>query len=1322
MNIDRSITTQELLHFSQTGNGLIIGKPGIGKSFLIGLLAEKLLESSIPVVIIKIDELLDASDESLTFEIGSEENWLSFLRKVYIPEGTKAVLLFDAFDAARDSKLRNQILIQIKKATSQLTNWSVLVSARTYDAEKSPQLQKIFGIKGASSKIRCRNFEIKELDDSELKSLFDNRPEFRTIYNDGNDSLKDILRIPFFLSLMDQIFNEKGEEGIAEIKKFRSEVELLELYWKEKVTYKENYLELEKVLTQLSNTLVDKVSLVCEKHLLTDNPEIFKELRSNDLITEVGKLEENVAFSHNILFDYIVGRQVISDNAEELVNFLEADNLRQFFLRPSIVYKLTFIWYNDRNKFWKLFFDLKKSSEKEITLFRKLIPVTIVALQFDDWTDLEPISKNIEEIKDLLQAIRFLDTIKYEKREINLLKEISKFLDPTIIWEFSHILDRIFKKISDYEKPEFDEIGKISRTFFHFILEKRLENELNPNIIASLDRLGSIKGVDYVCKTFSSDPKLSRKLILKVLEILNEPGFDIYYFNNLCDNVKELFESDPELASEIYLKIYGHFESSEEETSMGPHSVVLALRSTRRQDFDSCYYRLEQNFPSFLKKASTYALATGMKIVNGYSIHRSHTQIENLIPKNNIKVGRSKYSFYSDSSYMWGDSLSMHKPAQLITHIIEYLISITINKGFKANNPLIQLYLKKCRVGLTWSKFIDYANRYPKIFKDLLFQISLNSVILTSSSTSYQIAESINKIFPLLKADKRKRLTNTILTINQDSEDSDYLIYIKRKMLSAIPTELLENKEAENFLIKNGVLPNEPSFKRTSSIQPYRSQEWLKDNGVDVDNLNNKRIIEKSEKLEKFNYSNHNTNPGKDEYQHLFSEADWLFEELKRNEELEENIKYNALRDVAGFAATISKPYNKFSEAESLLLVNITKTAISYISKYDPMPGDEEDSPFSGYSPTPRREAAGALGNLVKTKEDTELISLLVKLSSDHDPIVRFKIINNLFILWDIDKESFWNIVWDRIQDETDYFNLSVLIQNICRNKVLEESLAEVEKSLKEISDRTTEFKSRESFTQTFCSTILYLFNYHNSSVAKEIIFSKIKDTYFVQGLLFVLFDYTNPKYYNNEYTTEKSVTKLLELLSKVADGILSEFSEVNPSEITEDSRERKLIDIIDSIVQRIYFNLAINERIIEKDDLKPSDYNRRAYFQTMMPILESIVSTSEKVGFIIGHTAHYLMETLNGILIFETDQEKVSWILDIASRTVQISKDSGYNFDYHSIEEVVKLTEAILADHKELLRQQKGLSDIVSMLNVYVDSGWPQASSLLWRLDEAFR
>ncbi len=1322
MKIDRSFITQELLHFSQTGNGLIIGKPGIGKSFLFGLLAEKLLENNLPVVIIKIDELLDASDESLTFEIGSDENWLSFLKKVYIPEGTKAVLLFDAFDSARDANLRNQVLKQIKKATSQLINWSVLVSARTFDAEKSPQLQKIFSIKGASSKIRCRNFEIKELDDKELESLFDIRPEFRTIFNEGNDSLKDILRIPFFLNLMNQIFNEKGEKGIAGIRKFTSEVELLELYWKEKISYRENYLELEKFLIQLSNILVDKVSLVCEKHLLTDNPEIFKELRSNDLITEVGKLEENVAFSHNILFDYIVGRQVISDNAEELVDFLEADRLRQFFLRPSIVYKLTFIWHNERSKFWRLFFDLKKSSRKEIILFRKLIPVTIVAIQFDNWADLEPISEDIEGIKDLLQAIRFLDTIKYEKREINLLKETSKFLDPTFIWEFSHILDRIFKKLSDYEKSEFYEIGEISRTFFHFILEKRLEKEINPNIKASLDRLGSIKGVDYVSKTFSSDPKKSRTLILKVLEILNEPGFDIYYFNNLCDNIKELFETDPDLASEIYLKIFGHVESSEEETSMGPQSVVLALRSTRRQDFDSCYYRLEQNFTTYLEKAPAQALTTGMKIVNGYSIHRNHNQIKNLIPLNNIKVGRNKYSFYSDLSYMWGDSLSMHKPAQLITHIIDYLSRITVNNGFKANNPLIQQYLKECRVGLTWSKFIDYANLYPKIFKDLLFQISLNSEILTSSSTSYQIAESINKIFRLLKPHQRNRLINSILAIDKDISDPDYLIYIKRKMLSAIPSELLENKGVEDFLYEHGALPNDPSFKRTSSIQPYRSQEWLKDNRVDIDNLNIKHIIEKSEKLEKFNYSNHDTNPGKDEYQHLFSEAKWLFEESKRNTELEEDIKYKIFRDIAGFVAIISNPLNEFNETEFLLLANITKTAISYISKYDPKPADEEDSPFSGYSTTPRREAAGALGNLVKTKEDVKLITLMVRLSSDHDPIVRFKIINNLFILWGSDKESFWNIVWDRIQHETDYFNLTILFQNIYRNEILEENLAEIEKAFKEISNRTNEFKSRESFTQTFCSTLLHLSNYHNSSVAKEIIFSKTEDTHFVQGLLFVLFDYTNPKYPNNDYTTKESLINLLGVLNEIVNGILLEFNEVKPSEITEDSRERKLVDIIDSIVQRIYFNLAINERIIKNDDLKPSDSNRRAYFQTMMPIIESIISTSEKVGFIIGHTAHYLMETLNGTLTFETDREVISWILDIAARTVQISKDSGYNFDYHSIEEVVKLTEAILADHKELLRQQKGLSDIVSMLNVYVDSGWPQASSLLWRLDEAFR
>lgn len=1321
MNIDRSHIISDLINFSMAGNGLVTGKPGIGKSYSIAQLSEKLLEQDIPAVIVRVDELFDASDLEIGSAVGLDENWCSSLKGLNTKGETKAIFIFDAFDSARDSNLRNQVLNQIKKAIKQLNGWNILVTARTFDAEKSPDLQKIFGQEGTGGKIKCRSYEIKELNETELESLFKNQPYFRTIYKDGTDSLKDVLRIPFFLKLMNQIFIDQGVKGIEKISGFKSEVELLELYWTEKVSNRENYLELEAFLTKFSKLLVEKISLVCKKELLTDSSQIFKELRSNDLISEVGILEENVAFSHNILFDYIVGRQVIPDDSDRIENFIEGNSLRQFFLRPSFVYKLTLIWHKERDKFWRIYFGLKKSNSEKILLFHKLIPTTIVALQFEDWLDLNPISNKKEEIKYLLQAIRFLENIKYEKREIDLLNQISKNIELEFVWEFSHILDRIFKKLNEYKDSEIKLVGEIGRTFFYFILQKRLEEGISSNTKVSLDRLGSIKGVEYVSKTFFTDTKASRELILKILELLNEPGFEIYYFNNLCDNVKEFFEHDPGLASEVYLKLFGHVESSEEETIMGPQSVVMSLRSTRRQDFEMCHYRLEQNFPAFLEKAPQHAVTTGLKIVNGYSIHRNQSPIEAIKEKNNIQIGRKKYTFYTDLSYMWGDSLSYHKPAQLITHIIDYFNSLKKSKEFNSRDPLIQLYLSESKAGITWSKFIEFANKTPKLFKNLLYQILLNSEILSSTSTTYQIGESISKIYPLLNEKKRNRLVKSILNFKKEDSEPSYLIWIKRKMLSAIPKDLLESQEANLFLKEHGSLPNEPLFNNSSSIRPYRSTDWLRDNGIDTGTEKNKAIIDRIERLEKFNYANHNNTPNRGDFEQLITDASWLFDKVDSIGDLEEDLKFNLLKNLAGFVSIISASSTKFNEIEYGLFVEITKSAISYFSKYDPST-NEADSPISGYSPTPRREAAGALINLILIKKNVEILSLIPTTASDRDAIVRFKVLSNLSLMWEIDKELFWKIVTDRTLNETDYFNLTILIQNIYRNEILKESLPDVERSFNEISDRTNEFKSRESFTEIYSRILLHLFDHYKSEVAKRIIYSNLDDPFFVKGLLFVLFDFIDPKYQENDYSEKVTLKNLLQLLDEVVEKILMEYKEIKITEITEESKEKELIGIIDSIIQRIYFNLAINDRIIKKGDLIPTDANRLNYFITMMPTIESIVSASENLGHLIGHTAHYLMETLNGMVALGLDRQTVGWILNIAARTVQISKESGYGFDYHSIDEVVKLTEAILADHKELLREKEGIEELVKMLKVYVELGWPQASSLLWRLDEAFR
>ena len=115
MKIDRSHIIEGLFQFSQEGNGVIIGKPGIGKSYSIAELAEVLANKNIPVVILPIDTILDGTDLSIESEIESDGNWISYLEKIKLSEGEKAVLIFDAYDAARDENLKKEILIQNQK-------------------------------------------------------------------------------------------------------------------------------------------------------------------------------------------------------------------------------------------------------------------------------------------------------------------------------------------------------------------------------------------------------------------------------------------------------------------------------------------------------------------------------------------------------------------------------------------------------------------------------------------------------------------------------------------------------------------------------------------------------------------------------------------------------------------------------------------------------------------------------------------------------------------------------------------------------------------------------------------------------------------------------------------------------------------------------------------------------------------------------------------------------------------------------------------------------------------------------------------------------
>jgi hypothetical protein len=111
--ICRTELTKTLFDFTQTGNGLVTGGPGFGKSFSLLELKRHYNQIGIPCYIIKINELIKASDAELSAELGTQSAWIDALSNVPSSK-SKSLLIFDAFDTAKDEQT-NQMCSCISK-------------------------------------------------------------------------------------------------------------------------------------------------------------------------------------------------------------------------------------------------------------------------------------------------------------------------------------------------------------------------------------------------------------------------------------------------------------------------------------------------------------------------------------------------------------------------------------------------------------------------------------------------------------------------------------------------------------------------------------------------------------------------------------------------------------------------------------------------------------------------------------------------------------------------------------------------------------------------------------------------------------------------------------------------------------------------------------------------------------------------------------------------------------------------------------------------------------------------------------------------------
>ena len=1355
MKIKRKKLLNNLQDFALRGSGIIIGSPGVGKTYLLKELLRSLESAEIPVLFLPIDQLGDGTDKTLQGELFYEGDLIERLRSVPISD-QKAILLFDAFDAARDEGTRKNFLRLIQRSVCELKeSWNVMVTVRTYDAKKSQELLDLFGnpddTRYHSENILCRHFTIPPFNEDEILQALGQIEYPEKTYKESSPDFKKILAKPFNLWLLEKILKDLPEEELNLLSQIHSEVELLDRFWKRRI---ENEIS-EHVLRQISRRMVKERSLTVKVDDIYDDVELDKpvrktawdKLQSNEILTKVSSTGQQIAFSHNILFDYAISVLLIEDGPQQLEKFILKDKSRPLFLRPSLTYFFTRLWYYDSESFWKTFWHIFPSNQSvHLRLIARLIPTSVIANEAHKIDELKPLLEKLQSVEKreianetvtrLLQALQTLP-FKHDTLWINFFDQISRHLHEDSAWDLANLTSVVLERTSESKNSEVvNACGRIGRRLLKWVWQKREAGKST-----WYDRFGGRWAVPLVAQTYHTNPEESRMLLEKILELPKEDNFPITFLSWLTEHVNRIWEYDPEFVTLIYRTVFHHNESSDAKTSLS--GGVLAMTSTRRQDYSMCRYRLIKHFPGFLQAAPLSAAQSVIRSLNVFIVGehivrylKAGVKLENMIETFNFR-GKPAY-FMEDGSYMWDARNSSDEPIEMADVLFEFIAELAKSED-ACLDSLLDVFRNEVIVAFFWKRLLGTAFQFPKVFAPRLFELCIAKPILKGNDTRYELGQFLETAASEFSSDQLRRIEESILALPEEATDEDShnaLVYRRNRLLERIPENLLVTDEAKQIRKKmvgeNDIQENRPLVSFSTSWGPVTEEKWFQTQGVDINRSENQGLQRFSAPLNKFSSDWMNGVPTVDAAKLVLPQLQKAYTAVKNNTEADKEVLNSLWHKLAACVAILGRIANKLENSEFSFSREVLLEAAKYEEpKPNPQYDDQFDSPgYSPYSPCARHEAASGLLRFTFYQPDTEMLDAIETLASDPVPSVRMVTAMELFLVYNKAQERFWHIMNKRAIHEpkcvVQKFLYYTLTRVITREKENEDKITRVMAKLLAHTPPPTEgLEPSDSFT----FLLMWLIIDRQNSWA----FRTLEETYFKDPIRFanplsravseVVRDYVLPKHLEMDEGRIRA-KRAIQWLGQVIDLVSDEIKELHRIVKEDDTEEnvKRLHDtykVIDEVITRLYFAVAYKRDRSKESVVEISHELRCDYYDQVRPLMQQVIDVAQDPasGIMFAPTAHYFMQLLRSFLGCNPKE-----VLHLATGVVQSSERFGYTLDSLAVREVVEFVEIVLADYRDEVRDGKALDDLLNLLDLFAKIGWSDALKLVWRLDEVFR
>ena len=1347
MKINREKLLKDLQDFALRGNGVIIGGPGVGKTYLLKELRRSLEFAEIPELLLPIDQLGNGTEETLQRELAYEGDLIEYLKSIPV-SGKRAILLFDAFDAARDEQTRKNFLRLIRRAIQELKGvWNIVVTVRTYDAQKSQELLDLFSnsndTKYQREGILCRHFTIPPFSPSEILQALGQIGCPKSVYDNGSEEFKGILANPFNLWLLEKIVKNSPDEDLTTLSQIRSEVQLLDQFWQQRI---ENEVS-ELVLRRIADQMVQKRSLTVRMDDIYDAVDIdnpvrktaWDKLQSDEILTKVSSTGQRIAFSHNILFDYAISVLLIDDEPQHLERFVNEDPSRPLFLRPSLTYFFTRLWYYENpTNFWRSFWHIFPSNQSvHLRLVARLIPTSIIAYEAREIDQLIPLLKKLqheesianEAIMRLLQALRMLQ-IERDALWVDFFDQVSVHLHSEFAWDLATLTSDILERTTEAKVK--DACGRIGRRLLEWIWQERETNEND-----WYNRLGGYWAVPLVAKTYYTNTQESRTLLRRVLELLQEDNFPIDFLAMLTEHVDKIWDHDPEFVTWIYRTVFAHYEISDEKIIRG--GPILPMATFRHQDYRMCQYRLKEHFRNFFQTLPLIAARTVIQSLNFFIIRfhivgypKEDGTFEDLIET--FDFGGKPVYFVEDNSYMWDEQQYTDEPIEMANTLFEFIAELAKSED-PLLDPLLDIFRDQVWVAFFWKRLLKIASQFPKIFAPRFFELCIAKPIQIRFETSYELGLFLKAAASEFTPDQLLQIEESILAIPEGTEDNrESLEMCRNRLLAQIPMNSLSTDKAkkiwEEMEYEDSVPDNQPPVSFTITSETVTEEKWLQSRGVDTTTPENQELQRFSEALNKFRTDWQNEAPTQEAIESILPQLQEVYITLKSDTQADKKIINLLWRNLTDCIAILGQIANNL-EGDSFTFCR--QVLLEGAKHEEPKPNPEYDDQFDGpgYSPFPRHEAARGLLRLAFHQPDTEILDAIEALADDPVPSVRMVTAMELFRVYDKAPEKFWHLMEDRGTNE----------RNLTVQEYLYLTLTQVAGRAQENEDKTTRVMAKllehtplspgelASFDPFSFLLMNLAIRCENSWALKT-----IEDTFFKDPIRFsnlltravsqVMKDYIVPKHLETPNGRERT-KRAIEWLEKVIDVVsnsLGELYEILKEHETEEVAKQlhSTYEVIDRVITRLYYEVAHKRNQPEKQAEEISFKLRCEFYNEVKPLMEQVINFAidKQHGMMFAPTAHYFMQLLTSFLSCSPKE-----VLHLAEGVVRSSEPFGYNLDAIAVRDVVEFVEIVLADYRhEVKDDEDSLEALLNLLDMFAKTGWSDALKLVWRLDEVFR